>query len=163
MSFVYRQKQSLMFAHNVITSMMDEPVKEHKINFIQSIFNFANGEEIDIALQDCEGDETLALYKMSSSMYLENIRQIIKERQMKVYLSCLISEEQKEIAAQYKNEETTTTPPILTKTLDYSSSSSTSSLSISTTVPILQITNEDNVKVSEKDPSEYDNHHLFRN
>src|SRR6266480_4022526 len=150
MSFVYRQKQNLMFA---ITSMMDERVEEHKINFIQSIFNFASGEEIDMVLQDCEGDETLALFKMSSSMYLENIRQTIKERQMKVYLSCLISDEQKEIAAKYKNEEMVNSPPpILTEPLDYSSSSSTSSLSTSTTVPILQITNEDNVRIAEKHP-----------
>ncbi|RIA97618.1 hypothetical protein C1645_852966 [Glomus cerebriforme] len=163
---------SFIYAHDVITSMMDESIKEHKINFIKSIFNFASCEEIDIALQDCEGDETLVLYKMSFSMYLESIRQIIKERQIEVYLSCLISDEQKEIAAKYKkNEEIInieTIPPILNENLACSSSSTNPSLPTSPTspaTPILQSasnTNIDNVELSDN-PFEYNNHHLFRN
>ncbi|CAG8490898.1 6045_t:CDS:2 [Rhizophagus irregularis] len=126
MSFIYLQKHN---NSNMFNYVMDEPMKERKINFIKSVFNFASYEEIDIALQDCEGDETLVLYKMSFSMYLEDIRQIIKERQLKVYLSRFITDEQKEIAALYKNDEVETISPIpsiLNETLTCSSSSTKS-------------------------------------
>ncbi|GBC03797.1 hypothetical protein RclHR1_05320014 [Rhizophagus clarus] len=164
-----------MFNRDVVNSIMDESMKEHKINFIKSVFNFASYEEIDIALQDCAGDETLVLYKMSFSIYLEDIRQIIKERQLKVYLNRFITDEQKEIAALYRNEEAETISPIpsiLDETLACSSSSSASSNSptsptspISSTTSILQSisnTNIDNVEMSEKHLIEHNNYHLFR-
>lgn len=185
MSFIYLQKQnnSNIFNYDIVNSimdepMMDEPMKERKINFIKSIFNFASYEEIDIALQDCEGDETLVLYKMSFSIYLEDIRQIIKERQLKVYLSRFITDEQKEIAALYKNDEVkiiSPIPSILNETLICSSSSTTSSpltsptlptFPISSTTSILQSisnTNINDVEISKQHPLEHNNYHLFRN
>jgi hypothetical protein len=177
MSFIYPQKQNNnnMFSNDV-NSIMDEPMKERKINFIKSVFNFASYEEIDIALQDCEGDETLVLYKMSFSMYLENIRQIIKEQQLKVYLGRFIADEQKEIAALYKNEEVEPISPIpliLDETSACSSSSTAESSSptsptfpISSTTSIFQPisnTNIDNVEISKNHSLEYNNYHLFRN
>ncbi|CAB4487650.1 unnamed protein product [Rhizophagus irregularis] len=111
-------------------------------------------------------------------MYLEDIRQIIKERQLKVYLSRFITDEQKEIAALYKNDEVETISPIpsiLNETLTCSSSSTKSSpltsptlptlptFPISSTTSILPNTNINDVEISKQHPLEHNNYHLFRN